>query len=122
MNNYYIRIGEIPSDEKSRIHRGDAIIGEEEGVSVYNCVELNGFYHIVMPLPMKEGQGNTYECLIQNVTECRYKILNPCKVYLVTGDEVGKGSDNEPVIRNVRIIKDITDYYSSHYPKYDNPK
>ena len=122
MRDYYIRIGEIPSDEKSRIHRGDAIIGEEEGVSVYNCVEINGFYHIVMPLPMKEGQGQTYECLIQNVTECRYKIANPCRVYLVTGDEVGKGSDNEPVIRNVRIIKDITDYYISHYPKYDNPK
>ena len=122
MRDYYIRIGEIPSDEKSRIHRGDAIIGEEEGVSVYNCVEINGFYHIVMPLPMKEGQGQTYECLIQNVTECRYKINRPSKVYLVTGDEVGKGSDNEPVIRNVRIIKDITDYYMSYYPKYDNPK
>lgn len=112
----YIRIGEIPSDEKSRIHRGDDIIGEEEGVSVYNCVEINGFYHIVMPLPMKDGQGQTYECLIQNVTECRYKIDNPSKVYLVTGDEVGKGRDNEPVIRNVRIINDITYYYISHYP------
>jgi hypothetical protein len=113
----YIRIGEIPSDEKSRIHRGDAIIGEEYGVSVYNCVEIDGNYHIVMPLPMKEGQGQTYECLIQNVTECRFKINDPLKVYLVTGDEVGKGSDNEPIIRNVRIIKDITDYYISHYHK-----
>ena len=62
-----------------------------------------------MPLPMKDGQGQTYECLIQNVTACRFKINNSLKVYLVTGDEMGKGSDNEPVIRNVRIIKDITD-------------
>lgn len=112
----YIRIGEIPSDEKSRIHRGDAIIGEEDGVSVYDCIKLNNKYHIVMPLPLKEGQGMTYECLIQEITQCRYEIENPRKVYLVTGDEVGKGRDNEPVIRNVRIIKDITDYYISHYP------
>lgn len=45
----YIRIGEIPSDEKSKIHRGDAVIGEEDGVSVYNCIKLNDTYHIVMP-------------------------------------------------------------------------
>lgn len=104
----YIRIGELPKDEKSHIHRGDAIIGEEKGVSVYNCVEINGYYHIVMPLPFKEGQGQTYECLIQCVTQCRYKIDEPSKVYLVTGDEVGVGKDNEPLIVNVNILKDIT--------------
>lgn len=111
MNNYYIRIGEIPSDERSYTFKGENIIGKEDGVSVYDCIENDGKYHIVMPLPMKGGQGKTYECLIQSVTECHYKIDNPLKVYLVTGDKVGIGIDNEPVIRNVRIIKDITYYY-----------
>ena len=106
--NIYIRIGEIPKDEKSRIYRGETIIDEEKGVSVYNCFEINGKYHIVMPLPFKRGQGDTYECLIQEVTQCRYKIDDTRKVYLVTGDEVGKGHDNEPLIINVEIIQDIT--------------
>lgn len=109
--NYYIRVGEIPEGEISKIHRGDAIIGTEKGVSVYNAVNMKDKWHIVMPTPFKEGQGNTYESLIQNVTECRYKIDRPRKVYLVTGCEVGTGSDNEPLIKNVRVIQEITKQY-----------
>jgi hypothetical protein len=108
----YIRIGEIPIDEKSKIHRGDAVIGEEDGVSVYNCIKLNNKYHIVMPLPLKEGQGMTYECLIQEITQCRYEIKFPRKVYLVTGEEIGKGNDNEPLIKNVIILKDLTSQFN----------
>lgn len=105
---YYIRIGEIPQNETSSIYRGDNIIGKENGVSVYNCVEINNKYHIVMPIPLKEGQGSTYEIFIQTITQCRFKIDNPSKVYLVTGDEVGVGNDNEPTLKNIKIIKDIT--------------
>ena len=85
----YIRIGEIPIGEKSKIHRGDAVIGEEDGVSVYNAVNIKDKWHIVMPIPFKEGQG----------------------VYLVTGCEVGTGSDNEPLIKNVIILKDLTSQF-----------
>ena len=109
--NYYIRVGEIPEGKISKIHRGDAIIGSEKGVSVYNAVKIKDKWRIVMPTPFKEGQGNTYESLIQNVTECRYKINQPRKVYLVTGCEVGIGSDNEPLIKDVRVIQEITKQY-----------
>jgi hypothetical protein len=108
----YIRIGEIPIDEKSKIHRGDAVIGEEDGVSVYNCIKQNNKYHIVMPLPLKEGQGITYEILIQEITQCKYEIEFPRKVYLVTGEEIGKGNDNEPLIKNVIILKDLTSQFN----------
>ncbi|MBE6299807.1 MAG: hypothetical protein E7083_05655 [Bacteroidales bacterium] len=108
---YYIRIGEIPENETSKIYNGDAIIGEERGVSVYDCIEKNGKYHIVMPLPFIEGQGQTYECLIQEVTQCRYEIARPRKVYLVTGKQVGNGHDNEPIIKNIKIIKEITEQF-----------
>ena len=113
MRKTYIRIGEIPEDEMSRRYNGDAVIGEEKGVSVYNCVKINGSYHIVMPLPMKEGQGQTYEILIQCVTECRYKIEKTRRVYLVNGDQVGTGADGEPLIRNVIVIKDITEQFKT---------
>ncbi len=107
----YIRIGEIPPTEESRIYNGDVIVGIEKGVSVYEAIEYDGKWRIIMPLPFKEGQGNTYETLIQEVTQCRYKISNPRKVYLVSGDEVGIGSDNEPLLKNIKILEDITEQF-----------
>lgn len=114
---FYIRIGEIPSDEKSAVHRGDAVVGYEDGVSVYDCVETDGLYRIVMPLPLKEGQGMTYEGMIQEITQCRYKIAKPRNVYLVSGTEVGKGHDNEPLIKDVKILEDLTEQFNT---KSDN--
>lgn len=119
VNRYYIRIGEIPENELSKIHRGDAVIGEEKGVSVYDAEFINDKWRIVMPYYFKEGQGQTYEGLIQNVTECRYKINNPSKVYLVSGKKVGNGSDGEPVIKNVKIIKDLTEQFKSYQQPYE---
>lgn len=110
---FYIRIGDIPSEEKSAVYKGDVVIGYEDGVSVYDCVETDGLYRIVMPFPLKEGQGMTYECLIQEITQCRYKIENPRNVYLVSGMEVGKGNDNEPLIKEVKILKDLTSQFNT---------
>lgn len=110
---FYIRIGDIPSNEKSKIYKGDSAIGEEDGVSVYNCIKLNNIYHIVMPLPLKEGQGITYENLIQEIAQCRYEIEKPRNVYLVSGMEIGKGHDNEPLIKNVKILKDLTGQFNT---------
>ena len=110
---FYIRIGEIPSNEKSKVHRGDVVVGYEDGVSVYDCIETDGLYRIVMPFPLKEGQGMTYEGLIQEITQCRYEIENPRNVYLVSGMEVGKGHDNEPVIKDVKILKDLTGQFNT---------
>lgn len=111
MDKKYIRIGEIPINECSSIHRGDIILGYEKGVSVYHAIKYEDKWRILMPSVFKEGQGNTYETLIQEVTQCRYKISNPRKVYLVSGDEVGIGSDNEPLLKNVKILEDITEQF-----------
>ena len=107
----YIRIGDIPKNERSGIYRGSSKIGQEMGVSVYNCVFRYGRWHIVMPPIMKEGVGQTYETLINEVTECLYKIAHPRKIYLVSGRLVGFGNDGEPLIRNVKIIEDITKFF-----------
>ena len=119
---FYIRIGDIPSNEKSKIYKGDSAIGEEDGVSVYNCIKLNNIYHIVMPLPLKEGQGITYEDLIQEITQCRYEIEKPRKVYLVSGMEIGKGHDNEPLIKDVKILKDLTGQFNTQNDSTEETK
>ena len=55
MNGLYIRFGEIPKNEKSKI--GNGIIGDgykgigyEEGVSVWNAIKLSDGYHLVEAL------------------------------------------------------------------------
>lgn len=97
----FIRFGEIPKDEQSSIHYRSYCCGKEPGVSVYDCVIWgDGVPQIVIPTPFLEGALNTLTWLL---------IYNKDKpVYLVTGDVVGHGHDNEPLIKNVKIVKDIT--------------
>lgn len=104
----YIRIGEIPENEQSGIYRGEVEIGKERGVSVYECVFRDNRHYIVMPPYFKEGIGITYEGLMQEVGNFRYPTETTRKVYLVKGDLVGHGSDGEPLLCNIKILKDIT--------------
>ena len=96
----YIRFGEIPTNGKSKVYRGDAIIREEAGVSVWRAVEANGRYYPVLP---DEPNKNTIADYFEYVMYCN------CKVYLVTGNELCiEGADREPLLENVKILKDIT--------------
>lgn len=104
-NKYYIRFGKIPENEVSGIYCGDEKIGVEKGVSVYDAVEIDGEWRVVLPNPLLKEVGFDLYNFISNTkhlveTERRY-------MYLVQGDEVGKGSTNEPLLRNVKIIKEL---------------
>ena len=99
----YIRFGGIPEGEKSFAWNIEGeVIREEPGVSVYHAVRIDGQWHIVFPMPITTMSLNTILAFLQ------YK---KCRVFLVTGDEVGKGSDNEPCIRNVKIVEELTDKF-----------
>ena len=110
-NKIYIRIGEIPVDERSKIHLGEKE-KYEEGVSVWDAVKLEDGFHLVAPL---HGNSYTYTDFIAHAfpEEWYGKLLpNTLKIYVVTGDEIGKGSDNEPLLRNVKILKELSwDYF-----------
>ena len=112
---YYIRFGEIPLNERSK--KGNGIIGDgyecvgyEEGVSVWNAVELEDGWHLVAPL-------NSNSCTHGDFSSMAFP--DDCcgcdpnqKIYVVMGEEVGKGADNEPLIKNVMIIKELPfDYF-----------
>lgn len=92
MNKLYIRYGEIPPDEKSKIHnRAGEIIGEEAGVSVFEYIEGRGIV-----IPNNEKARDDFFMLSKMYWKNHY---------LVSGDEVGIGSDGEPLINNIKIIK-----------------
>lgn len=107
----YIRIGKIPLNERSKIHLGDKE-RYEKGVSAWNAIKLEDGYHLVAPL---HGNSCTYTDFIADAfpEEWYGKCLpDTLKIYVVTGNEVGRGSDNEPLLRKVKIIEELPyDYF-----------
>lgn len=95
---YYIRFGDIPENEESKIYCGEQEIGVEKGVSVYPAYKENEDWVIGLTLPITKTSLHTQQHLLEYDNR-------PC--YLVTGDYVGKGSDNEPLIKNVKIVSEI---------------
>ena len=113
----YIRFGEIPKDEKSK--KGNGIIGDgykcigyEEGVSVWDCVYNfdTGKYHLVAPHGNSCTHGDFSSMAFPD--DC-YGCDPKQKIYVVTGIEVGYGADCEPLLKDVKIVKELPfDYFS----------
>ena len=102
---HYIRFGEIPENEVSGIYRGEVKVGEEKGVSVYDAVEIDGIWRVVLPNPLLKEVGFDLYNFIQ-ATEYMYETEHK-PMYLVQGDEVGKGATNEPLLKNTTIIRTL---------------
>ena len=98
----YIRFGEIPTDEKSKIYRGEIEVGTENGVSVYPAFKTDeGDIVLGLSLPITKTTLYTQQHLIEYDNR-------PC--YLVNGNYIGKDTDGQPLLNNVSIIKKIDNY------------
>lgn len=109
----YIRFGDVPSNETSKIYRGEVEIGDENGVSVYPAFEVNGNIVLGLTLPITKTTLYTQQHLLEYDNR-------PC--YLVSGDYVGKGTDGEPLIRNITIIKRLDNYRIKDFEKQGEQK
>lgn len=89
----YIRFGEIPPDGKSKIRRraDNSIIGEEKGISVFEYIEGRGIV-----VPHNQQARDDFLLLMNSIDKPQY---------IVIGEEIGVGSDGEPLLRDVKIIK-----------------
>lgn len=87
----YIRFNELPKDGKSR---NWATNQTEKGISVYNTT-----------YDLETGTYQTYGALPG--AELAY-LIKGANVYFVTGECVGKGSDGEPLLTNVKILGKAT--------------
>ena len=101
----YIRFGEVPDGEKSGIYscQEQKIIGSENGVSVYDCCRIGDDWRIVLPTQCKESTLDTLYGLLVDGKD----------IYVLSGDEVGIGSDNEPLIRNCNVVCKLPNNYFS---------
>lgn len=100
-NKKYIRFGDIPENEVSGIWRDTIKVGEEKGVSVYEAVMIEGQWRVLLPFPIKKEVGFDLYNFIGGVKN------GNIPMYLVQGDEVGKGTTNEPLLKNVKIIQKL---------------
>lgn len=98
----YIRFKPIPPSGKSSIYSHGNKIGEEIGVSVFDAVNIDGTYHIVIPMP-----------ITKDMLDDIYGLLNYSNegIYLVEGEQIGIGTDNEPLIKDAIILSEITDIF-----------
>ena len=103
MQKKYLRFGDIPKNKISRIHRSDTILGEEKGVSVWDCAFVNGVPFPLLPENASEDAMADYF----------YMLFGNKPVYLVEGSELEeKGSAGEPLIgKDIKIISEYTDAY-----------
>ncbi len=99
----YLRFGNIPIGFFSKNHRGDEIIKEEKGLSVWDCTFVNDVPFPILP------ENATEACM----ADYFYMLLGDRPVYLVTGNELNeKGSVGEPLLANsVTVIRDFTEEY-----------
>lgn len=99
----YIRFGEIPDDECSGIYNNEGeLIGKERGVSYYECICFNNQYRILLPY-----KPTRYTCItLHNLYEQYFE--GNINMYLITEFKVGYGSDNEPLLKNIQVLKKIS--------------
>ena len=100
---YFIRFGELPEDGISHSWNTESMqTGTEDGLSVYDATNVNGKWQIVLPNPVSARGLNTL---------CALLLFQKRKVFILTGDIVGRGSDNEPLLKNATIVEDISDSF-----------
>lgn len=105
----YIRFGKIPNNEQSNMKQHSVTIGKEIGVSCYHAFFDKGKYLPIIPVPCTEDTLCTLDYCLNESS----KGLRP--VYLIIGDEVGIGADKEPLLRNIKIVADISEDYIGMY-------
>ena len=113
--NYYLRFKNIPRSKRSSIYRNSTKVGKELGVSVFELQEINNVLRVVFPVYIEngiiknvdstpEGYSNDFSMLWSEFVDG----LIPA--YLVSGTEICKGSDGEPVIKDIKIIKKLSPF------------
>lgn len=95
---YYLRFGDIPTSGLSNIWLNDQIIGQELGVPVYDAVLMTDGWRVILPKPITHKVINTLYILIAEKRS----------VYILSGEEIGIGTDGEPLLKDPHILLEIT--------------
>lgn len=97
----FIRFGEIK--KRSIIYDMGSPVGKERGLSVYYC-DADDCINIDID-KMTDTTIDTVTMLFYNSIGCN---PHPIKIYKVDGDVVGYGTDGEPLLTDVKMIKELS--------------
>lgn len=102
---YYIRQGLVPKNEQSTIGNGCIgdgyeIVGYEKGVSCWRAYKDGDKWSICFPSNPTKTTFTDFKMILHR----GYRSFSK-PILLITGDEVGKGSDGEPLLKNVKVIQ-----------------
>ena len=99
--NLFIRFKDIPNDEISGIYDGDlGRIGNEPGTCCYECVMIDNIYRIIIP---SLDEGSVWD-LVSYLYEFKKGRI---PAYVISGTIVGRGTYNEPALKNITIIHEL---------------
>jgi len=107
---FFIRFKNIPENEISGVYDGDCgKIRDELGVSCYQFIQQGENYNIVLS---SISIGFLYDLIgfLDDLQEGRIP------AYLIEAEQVGIGSYGEPVVKNIKIIKEL-EYVQLTEPK-----
>ena len=92
MNRYFLRFGRWRDNEK--------------GVSCFDATLLeDGKWHLILPNPCKI---NT----IDDIHGFMLEAYDNKQIYLVQGDIVGFGSDGEPLLKNLKLVDNVSNQFT----------
>lgn len=100
----YLRCGDLPANGLSKNYRTNEF---EKGISVYEGIIRNDKALLLLPSATENACAGMSG-----------SISRP--VYLVKGDVVGQGSDGEPVLVNVEIIRQVELFGAKKTPSKDH--
>ena len=98
---FFIRFKNIPENEISGVYDGDCgKIREELGVSCYQFIQQGENYNIVLS-SISTGFLHDLCWFLDDFQEGKIP------AYLIEAEQVGIGSYGEPVVKNIKIIKNL---------------
>lgn len=106
----FIRFKNIPKNELSGVYDGDCgKIRDEIGVSCYQFIKNGENYNIILS-SISVGFLSDLMYFLEEFKD------NQITAFLIEGDKVGIGTYGEPLVQNIKIIKEL------HYIELAEPK
>lgn len=97
----FVRFGPLPANGRSWNSRDNHA---EAGVSVYEAVERDGCIQLLVP---SWGDITVLTTMGMCMDGHQGRMKDPCPAFEVEGRLVGRGSDNEPLLRPCGIVRPL---------------
>jgi len=98
---FFVMFGDVPENEISTFYDSDiGGVAEEHGVSCYDFVKVGLYYHLLLP-----SLNPNFALKLHRIFDLLE--FDEITAYLIEATQVGTGSFGEPVVKNVKMIREL---------------